>query len=126
MNNNSDSSLASYETFLFLLYGTSPSRPLTQASEKHFKIKEVKSTFMVLSADPVTNHWFPGSTAMDLTQPRWPLMTCQVKPNTVTAVLFEDNEPFQGKAANVPERVSTVDATEVWGCSVLSSQGNFW
>lgn len=27
-------------------------------------------TFMVLSAEPVTNHWFPGSTAMDLTQPR--------------------------------------------------------
>lgn len=38
---------------------------------------------MVLSADPVTNHWFPGSTAMDLTQPRWPLMTCQKKHTTV-------------------------------------------
>lgn len=36
-------------------------------------------TLMVLSADPVTNHWFPGSTAMDLTQPRWPLMTCHRK-----------------------------------------------
>lgn len=29
-----------------------------------------KLTLMVLSADPVTNHWLPGSTAMDLTQPR--------------------------------------------------------
>lgn len=38
---------------------------------------------MVLSADPVTNHWLPGSTAMDLTQPRWPLMTCHRKHNTV-------------------------------------------
>jgi len=24
---------------------------------------------MVLSADPVANHWLPGSTATDLTQP---------------------------------------------------------
>lgn len=42
-----------------------------------------KLTLMVLSADPVTNHWLPGSTAMDLTQPRWPLMTCHRKHNTV-------------------------------------------
>ena len=31
---------------------------------------------MVLSADPVANHWLPGSTATDLTQPVWPLTTC--------------------------------------------------
>lgn len=31
---------------------------------------------MVLSADPVANHWLPGSTATDLTQPVWPLITC--------------------------------------------------
>lgn len=42
-----------------------------------------KLTLMVLSADPVTNHWLPGSTAMDLTQPRWPLMTCHRKHHTV-------------------------------------------
>lgn len=42
-----------------------------------------KLTLMVLSADPVTNHWLPGSTAMDLTHPRWPLMTCHRKHNTV-------------------------------------------
>lgn len=27
------------------------------------------STLIVLSADPVANHWLPGSTATDLTQP---------------------------------------------------------
>ena len=32
-------------------------------------------TFIVLSAEPVTNHWLPGSTATDLTQPVWPLIT---------------------------------------------------
>lgn len=32
-------------------------------------------TFIVLSAEPVTNHWFPGSTAIHLTQPKWPLIT---------------------------------------------------
>lgn len=43
-----------------------------------------KLTLIVLSADPVTNHWLPGSTAMDLTQPRWPLMTYDKKNTTVT------------------------------------------
>ena len=33
------------------------------------------STLIVLSADPVANHWLPGSTATDLTQPVWPLIT---------------------------------------------------
>ena len=38
-------------------------RSLSLASYKTF------STLIVLSADPVANHWLPGSTATDLTLP---------------------------------------------------------
>lgn len=41
----------------------------------------VTCTLIVRSADPVANHWLPGSTATDLTQPVWPLITYNTTSN---------------------------------------------
>lgn len=71
-------------------------------TNRNFLETQEFSTFMVLSADPVTNHWFPGSTAIDLTQPRWPLMTCQTEPDAVTGPL--KTESFMEKLQIYPKQ----------------------
>lgn len=94
--------------------------------------KVYKLTLMVLSADPVTNHWLPGSTAMDLTQPRWPLMTCHRKHNTAMNKSSKKQPQLEKTETRAedwmfksnldsPETVSTEHATVVWAWSALSS-----
>ena len=43
-------------------------------------------TLITLSPAPVTNHSFPGSTAMHRTHPRWPLITCKWHAQPCTVV----------------------------------------
>ena len=55
-------------------------KSLEQLSRTNFGWTELKlDTLIVRSAEPVQNHVLLGSNAIDLTHPKWPLMTYKMK-----------------------------------------------